>query len=154
MKIGLGAWIHFGNYLNGLTSTAWLMPAPLVRSFRKLLIISCLRNKKTHLLASPSTDTVTKIMTSLLPDTFSIAAAAALCGAGDHRTFRRNVLAPRLVDRDERGRITRASLERHLGYAISADRYLAADQKLNGARQYQQMRRDAAKLEAANGAVR
>lgn len=84
---------------------------------------------------------------SLIPNAFPVSLAAFIDSKAD-RTFRTRVIEPGLVELDDHGRVTRASLERHLGFPISVERYLAADRRRDGARRYQQNYRDARKMEA------
>jgi hypothetical protein len=80
-------------------------------------------------------------VTDLLPKSFPIGMAAFLAGSSD-KPFRRHVLP--LLERDDHGYVLRTSLESFLGFAISVERYLAADRRMDSARENQRARNKAA----------
>lgn len=75
-------------------------------------------------------------MRSFVPDDYPISVGCHIEGMCD-RDFRKRVIAPGLVELNDRGRVVRASHERHLGYPITPERYLSADRKRDAARRYQ-----------------
>jgi hypothetical protein len=82
-------------------------------------------------------------LADLLPPAFPKTLAAAIAGC-DIKTFRNRVIDPGLVELDDCGRVLRMSLEKHLGYQITPERFLAADRRLDvTSRAWQQRYRDA-----------
>ncbi len=90
-------------------------------------------------------------MSDLVPSSLPISTACYVCGMGEV-PFRRDVLAPGFVELDERGKVTRASLERFIGVPLTAERYLTADRRRDDARR-RQREYDHRQKEAANGAL-
>lgn len=72
----------------------------------------------------------------LLPHAIPIATAALIKGVST-TSFRQYVIEPQLVEKDARGRIVLASLEKHIGRPINSEMVLAAERKRDAAREWQ-----------------
>jgi hypothetical protein len=92
-------------------------------------------------------------MTDLLPSSFPVATAAFMCGLSE-RPFRRRILNRNLVERDDRGFVTKASIEQFLKRPLTPVMFLAAERRRDSARAYQRdYRARARQMEAAHAVL-